>query len=241
MLKKCLGNAGCAKDYRDVFLQTAKTLGAQKTALLSLANLAAKQAETVKEKQLIRIRAIIDDLGNYAKAPSPRAVAHSGHTAAAPSNDESSSGSAAATATIVVVVLLLVVGVGALGYKTWSSSSKDTVGLDASYTDPGASVGFANPACMQGPAQAAATASVGVGAEQTYDLGHDTARGVVQDTEIANGSGYRRTEATAPARNDQQTPEIPALFVLASGARLTSTETFGTFGDSERGRMIRDN
>jgi len=44
MLKACLQNTDCAKDYRDVFLQTAKALGAQETALLSLANLAAKQA-----------------------------------------------------------------------------------------------------------------------------------------------------------------------------------------------------
>ena len=44
MLRACLQNTDCAKDYRDVFLQTAKALGAQETALLSLANLAAKQA-----------------------------------------------------------------------------------------------------------------------------------------------------------------------------------------------------
>ena len=86
---------------------------------------------------------------------------------------------------------------------------------------------------MQGPAQAAATAGGGVGAEQTYDLGHATARGVVQDTASANGSDHRRTEAAAPAYNDQETPETLALVVVASGARLASAETLDDFGDSD--------
>ena len=227
ILQNCLRNTGCAKDYRDVFLQTAKALGAQKTALLSLANLAAKQAG---KSGNTNVRDIIAALGKYSRA---QAVAHSAHTAAAPSSDKSSSGPAAAAAAIVVIAFLLAVVGGALGYTTWPASSEDTAGLDASHTDPGANFGFANPAHTQGPAQAAATAGGGVGAEQTYNLGHATARGVVQDTESANGSDYRRAEAVNPACSDQETPETPALVVLASGARLTSAETFGSFGDSD--------
>ena len=63
MLQSCLQNTGCAKDYQTVFLQTAKALGAQETALLALANLAAKQTgEDVRSN----IRAIITALGKYA-------------------------------------------------------------------------------------------------------------------------------------------------------------------------------
>ena len=65
MLQSCLQNTGCAKDYRDVFLQTAKALGAQKPALLSLANLAAKQSGKVL-KHTSNIVAIITALGKYA-------------------------------------------------------------------------------------------------------------------------------------------------------------------------------
>jgi len=53
---------------------------------------------------------------------------------------------------------------------------------------------------------------------KNLNLGHDTARGVVQDTESANGSDDRRAEAVNSAYNDQDTPETPALVVLARGA-----------------------
>jgi len=43
MLKACLQNTDCEKDYRDVFSQVVKVLGAQESALRSLANLAAEQ------------------------------------------------------------------------------------------------------------------------------------------------------------------------------------------------------
>ena len=104
ILQNCLRNTGCAKDYRDVFLQTAKRLGAQKTALLSLANLAAEQAGKSGGNNIrhwTNVVHIITALGKYSRA---QAVAHSAHTAAAPSSDKSSSGPAAAAAAIVVIV-----------------------------------------------------------------------------------------------------------------------------------------
>ena len=91
ILQNCLRNTGCAKDYRDVFLQTAKRLGAQKTALLSLANLAAEQAGKSGGNNIrhwTNVVHIITALGKYSRA---QAVAHSAHTAAAPSSDKSSS------------------------------------------------------------------------------------------------------------------------------------------------------
>jgi len=88
-----------------------------------------------------------------------------GSHSTAPSSDGPSSESPVTTtaaAAIVVVVLLLVLGVGALGYKSWSSSSDGAAGLAASYADPGAGFAaagdrhaFANPAYAQGPMQAA--------------------------------------------------------------------------------------
>jgi len=68
ILQNCLQNTGCAKDYRDVFLKTAKALGAQKTALLSLANLAASQAGRNEGDNPIWIRHIITALGKYSRA-----------------------------------------------------------------------------------------------------------------------------------------------------------------------------
>ena len=43
MLQICLKDTNCRNDYRVVFLQVAKALGTQGTALLTLAKLAAKQ------------------------------------------------------------------------------------------------------------------------------------------------------------------------------------------------------
>jgi len=62
MLQSCLRNTGCAKDYQKVFSQTKKALGAQKTTLLSLANLAAKQ--TGKDVRS-NIKSVITALGKY--------------------------------------------------------------------------------------------------------------------------------------------------------------------------------
>ena len=70
MLKACLRNTDCEKDYQDVFLRTLKVLGAQESALRSLANLAAKQAGKTLVTGLstshASIDAIITALGEYA-------------------------------------------------------------------------------------------------------------------------------------------------------------------------------